>query len=75
VEGSALNSRSLILTPLGYQLGSRSACTTRPAVVVVLEISSMTVHRSVRGRPRQSHREMNENSQCSILFHFEAPGG
>jgi hypothetical protein len=31
-------------------------------------------HRSVNGRPRQ-FCVMWQNSRCSILFHFDVPGG
>ena len=42
--------------------------------VVVAEMSSMTVRSEVRGRPRQ-FMVMKLNMRCSILFHFDVPGG
>jgi len=61
-------------------LGRRAACfprqrgTTRPVWVVVAPIKSTMVRMSVRGWPHH-FPEMNENSRCSILFHFDVPGG
>ncbi len=45
-----------------------------PLVVVVDEINWTMVRMSVSGRPRQLI-EMKLKSRCSILFHFEVPGG
>jgi len=42
--------------------------------VVVAAISSTTAKRSVRGRARQ-FCVMWQNMRCSILFHFDVPGG
>jgi hypothetical protein len=42
-------------------------------VVVAAMLCTMTSW-LVRGRPRQ-FMEMRENNRCSILFHFEVPGG
>jgi len=64
----------VILTPLGYQFWSISAWIVRPVLVVVAAMSSTMVRRSVRGQPRQ-FIEMKLNMRCSILFHFEVPGG
>jgi hypothetical protein len=46
----------------------------RPVRVVVAVIVLRTTSWLVSGRPRQL-RVMCENSRCSILFHFEVPGG
>ena len=43
-------------------------------LVVVAAISSTTAARLVSGRPRQ-FCVMWQNMRCSILFHFEVPGG
>jgi hypothetical protein len=48
--------------------------TFRPVLVVVAPINSITARRSVSGRPRQ-FCVMWQNSRCSILFHFDVPGG
>ena len=45
-----------------------------PASVVVAPINSTTARRSVSGRPRQ-FCVMWQNRRCSILFHFDVPGG
>ena len=45
-----------------------------PVVVEVAEISSMAVRRLVSGLPRQLI-VMTLNTRCSILFHFDVPGG
>jgi hypothetical protein len=45
-----------------------------PVLVVVAPINSTTARRSVSGRPRQ-FCVMWQNSRCSILFHFDVPGG
>jgi hypothetical protein len=44
---------SVIVTPLGYQLGSSSAMTLSPGVVEVVEISSTIVRMVVSGLARQ----------------------
>ena len=41
---------------------------------VVAAMSWTMVAMSVRGRPRQ-FIEMKLNRRCSILFHFDVPGG
>ena len=41
---------------------------------VVAAMSSTMVARSVSGRPRQ-FCVMRQNRRCSILFHFDVPGG
>ena len=43
-------------------------------MVVVAAIVFRTTSWLVNGRPRQ-FMVMWENSRCSILFHFEVPGG
>src|SRR3954463_8612625 len=48
--------------------------TVRPVVVVVAAISSITARRLVKGRPRQ-FCVIWQKSRCSILFHFDVPGG
>ena len=53
---------------------SSALSTFRPVLVVVAAISSTTANRSVRGRPRQVC-VMWQNRRCSILFHFDVPGG
>ena len=70
----AASSASLTLTPLGYSVGSWSAWMVSPVLVVVAAMSSTMVRMEVRGRPRQL-RVMKLNMRCSILFHFEVPGG
>ncbi len=50
------------------------ASTRRPLLVRVAAIVWTTTSWLVRGRPRQ-FMVMCENSRCSILFHFEVPGG
>ena len=40
----------------------------------VAAISSTTANLSINGRPRQVC-VMWQNKRCSILFHFEVPGG
>ena len=52
----------------------------RPVSVRVPEMSSTMVRMSVSGLPRQATGglpfiEMKLNERCSILFHFEVPGG
>jgi hypothetical protein len=42
--------------------------------VVIAAISSTIVMRSTSGRDRQFW-VMWQNRRCSILFHFEVPGG
>ena len=64
----------MIFTPLGYQFGSYSARTLSPVLVDVAEISSMIVRMVVSGRPRQL-MVMKLKRRCSILFHFDVPGG
>jgi hypothetical protein len=44
------------------------------SLVVVAPINSTTARRLVSGRPRQ-FCVMWQNSRCSILFHFDVPGG
>ena len=53
---------------------SSSACTLSPVRVVVAAMLCTMTSWLVRGRPRQ-FMEMWENNPCSILFHFEVPGG
>src|SRR5258707_6272157 len=53
---------------------SSALSTLRPALVVVAAISSTTAIRSTSGRPRQVW-VMWQNRRCSILFHFDVPGG
>ena len=48
--------------------------TVRPFLVVVAAINSTTADRLVSGRPRQFW-VMWQNRRCSILFHFDVPGG
>src|SRR3954452_25216876 len=48
--------------------------TVSPLVVVVAAIRSTTAAWLMSGRPRQFW-VMWQNKQCSILFHFEVPGG
>jgi hypothetical protein len=43
-------------------------------LVEVAEISSMMVRMVVSGRPRQL-MVMKLKRRCSILFHFDVPGG
>jgi hypothetical protein len=62
------------LDALGYVLVSSSQRMVRPVVVVVLAMSSTTARRLVRGMARQ-FCVMWQNMRCSILFHFEVPGG
>ena len=64
----------MILVPAGYQPGSWSAWTLSPVVVVVAPMRFDDDSWLVRGRPRQ-FMVMKLNSRCSILFHFEVPGG
>ena len=45
-----------------------------PAVVAVLAMSSTTARWLVSGVPRQFWL-LWQNMRCSILFHFEVPGG
>ena len=63
-----------ILIPAGYSLVSRTASTGAPDAVVVAPMLLTTTSRLVRGRARQLI-EMREKSRCSILFHFDVPGG
>ena len=44
-----------------------------PVLVAVAEMSSIMVRRR-QGSPRQ-FMVMKLNMRCSILFHFEVPGG
>jgi hypothetical protein len=53
---------------------SSSACTRNPARVVVAAMVLTMTWWLVSGRPRQ-FIVMWLNSRCSILFHFEVPGG
>ena len=46
----------------------------RPVLVVVAAMVLTMTSWLVRGLPRQ-FIEIWENSRCSILFHFEVPGG
>jgi hypothetical protein len=41
---------------------------------LVAAINSTTASRLVRGRPRQ-FCVIGQNRRCSILFHFDVPGG
>ncbi len=54
--------------------GVEHAFDLEPVLVVVAPINSTTARRSVRGRPRQ-FCVMWQNNRCSILFHFDVPGG
>jgi len=45
-----------------------------PGLGRVAAMSSMMVAWSVSGRPRQFW-VMRQNRRCSILFHFDVPGG
>lgn len=54
--------------------GSSSAWTRSPVPVVVAAMEFTTTSWPVSGRPRQ-FIVMWENSRCSILFHFDVPGG
>ena len=67
-------SASLTLIPFGYSRVSSSHLTVRPVLVVVEAIRSTTVSLLVKGLPRQFW-VMWQNRRCSILFHFEVPGG
>jgi len=53
---------------------SSSARTVSPVLVVVAAMALTMTSWLVRGLPRQ-FIEIWENSRCSILFHFEVPGG
>jgi len=53
---------------------SRRAVTVSPAAVVVAAMVSMMTWWLASGRARQV-RVMWQNSRCSILFHFDVPGG
>jgi hypothetical protein len=53
---------------------SSAARMRNPFRVVVPAINSTIVRYEVSGRPRQLI-EMKLNIRCSILFHFEVPGG
>ena len=53
---------------------SSSASTRSPVRVRVEAIVATTTSWLVSGRPRQ-FIVIWENSRCSILFHFEVPGG
>ena len=67
---------SALLTrmPLRYVRVSSALSTFNPVLVVVAPISSTTARRVASGRPRQ-FCVMWQNSRCSILFHFDVPGG
>src|ERR1700686_909742 len=62
-------SAGLILRPLGYVLGSSSALTFSPALVVVAGMRLTMTWCVMSGLPRQ-FLVMNENRRCSILFHL-----
>ena len=53
---------------------SSSASTRSPVRVRVAAMVATTTSWLVSGRPRQ-FMVIWENSRCSILFHFEVPGG
>ena len=53
---------------------SSSACTVRPVRVVTAAMLFTMISWLARGRPRQ-FMVMWLNSRCSILFHFDVPGG
>ena len=53
---------------------SSALSTFKPVLVVVAPISSITARRVVSGRSRQ-FCVMAQNNRCSILFHFDVPGG
>ena len=53
---------------------SSSQRTVRPVLVVVLATRSTTTRRLVSGVARQVC-VMWQNMRCSILFHFDVPGG
>jgi hypothetical protein len=46
----------------------------RPWAVTVAAIPATASSLVIRGRARQV-RVMRQNSRCSILFHFDVPGG
>ncbi|SCD94149.1 hypothetical protein F558DRAFT_00030 [Streptomyces sp. AmelKG-A3] len=72
--GRAAISSSLTRVPVGYSPLSSSAWTVRPVLLVVAAMVWSMTSWLVRGLPRQ-FMVMWENSRCSILFHFEVPGG
>src|SRR5205823_3414126 len=75
-----------VMTPIGFRPAESTLqcpvvghCINHPSTidlsrVVVAAISSMTAARSMSGRPRQ-FCVMRQNRRCSILFHFDVPGG
>jgi hypothetical protein len=65
---------SLIVTPVEYWLVSSSAWTVRPVRVVVAAMVLPMTSWLVRGRPVQL-RQMWQNSLCSMVFHYDVPGG
>src|SRR5450755_3949772 len=71
---TAASSASVTLIPFSYSPGSRRAYTFRPVLVVVAPIRSMITSSVSNGRPRQ-FRLTKLNMRCSILFHFDVPGG
>jgi hypothetical protein len=54
--------------------GIERALDLQAGLVVVAAISWTTAMRSTSGRPRQIC-VMWQNKRCSILFHFDVPGG
>src|SRR5271163_2279901 len=60
--------------PFSYVLVSSALSTRSPVLLVVAAISSTTASLSVSGRPRHVC-VMWQNNRCSILFHFDVPGG
>jgi hypothetical protein len=60
--------------PDGHHQRRPAPTTDRPVRLVVAPMSSTTTWWLVSGRPRQL-LVIAENNRCSILFHFEVPGG
>jgi hypothetical protein len=74
VTGSDWASSRLLEIPVGYVPVSSSAWTRSPERVRVAAMLLTTTSWLVSGLPRQ-FIVIWENSRCSILFHFEVPGG
>jgi hypothetical protein len=72
VEGGHLGIADLDALLIGALV--ENAGDLEAGLVVVAPISSTTASRSVSGRPRQ-FCVMWQNRRCSILFHFDVPGG
>jgi DDE superfamily endonuclease len=73
-DGEALHVGVADLDAFFVALVSSAVSTLRPVLVVVAAISSTMAARLVGGRSRQ-FCVMRQNSRCSILFHFDVPGG